>query len=166
MIAEYIAVDNETLQQLRQLAPNQLANQIVELIESDQYPHVDLGKLWDVLHFTLTNQSATQPVADQPLSEAIVGLDTFSENEDDDFIAINEWHMIAEIVDALEQVNFDQKLSQLQLKALREADIFPKGIWQDKKANLSKELKTSFMELKAFYESALDNGNNVIVSIL
>ena len=166
MIAEYIAVDNETLQRLHQLAPNQFTNQIVELIESNQYPHVDLGKLWDVLHFVLTNQSATQPVADQPLSEAIVGLDTFSEDEDDDFIAVNEWQIIAEIVDALEQINFDQKLSQLQLKALREADIFPKGIWQDKKANLSRELKASFIELKTFYEAALDNGNNVIVSIL
>lgn len=166
MIAEYIVVDDSVLAQIKSLDDSQRAEFVVSLIETGKYPHCDMGKLWDVLHFVLAKQSATQPVIDNALSEAIVGLDTFSDNEDADFIAYNEWAMIAEIVGELEQVNFAKHVDTLQLKSLREANIFPEGIWQDKKANLVKELTASFNELKALYSEALDTGSHVVVSIL
>ncbi len=169
MIAEYLVVDDTVLNQLKQLNDNERADFVIQLIESETYPpnfHCDVGKLWDVLHFVLTKKSATKPVPNDPLSECIVGLETFSEDEETDFIAYNEWPMIAEIVDKLETVNFAKRMENLQLKSLREANLFPEGIWQDKKANLVKELTVCFNELKALYETALDNGNHVIVSIL
>lgn len=166
MIAEYLIVDNDTLAKLQQLEQHQLADAVIALIESGQYPHVDLGKLWDVLHFVLTKRSATQPIPDDVLSEFVLGVDAFSDTEDADFIAYSEWAMIAEIVDVLEQVNIQKRLDKLTMKALREAKLFPDKIWQDKRDNLVKELANSYQELKALYEQALDTGNNVIVSIL
>ena len=52
------------------------------------------------------------------------------------------------------------------MKSLREQAIFPPNIWQDKKEHLDKELLASYNELLAFYNDALDNGNNIVVSIL
>lgn len=166
MIAEYFAVDNATLQQLQALDDNALLDAVLATLEDPDTPRVDLGKLWDVLHFTLTQQSARAPIAGHPLSEAIVGSDTFSGNEDADFIGFIDWSLLAEIVEALEQVNIKKLTDNLPLKALRQADIFPPNIWQDKKSQLAKELINSFDELKAFYEATLDSGDNIIVSIL
>lgn len=166
MIAEYLIVDNDTLAQLQQLDDDQLADAVIALIESDKHPHVDLGKLWDVLHFVLTKQSATNPVPENPLSEFVLGVDAFSESEDADFIGYTDWAMIAEVVDALEQVNIHKRLDKLTMKALREAKLFPDKIWQDKRENLVKEVANSYTELKALYEQALDTGNNVVISIL
>lgn len=169
MIAEYVMVDDAVLAELKSLDDSKRAEFVINLIESGKYPpsfHCDLGKLWDVLHFVLTKKSATKPVPNDPLSEFIVGLETFSDDEDADFIAYNEWSLIAEIVDKLENVNFAKRMENLQMKQLREANLFPEGIWQDKKANLTKELTLSFNELKSLYAEALDNGNHVVVSIL
>ena len=87
---------------------------------------MDLGKLWDVLHFALTEQSATTPVPDNALSEFVVGVETFSDDEDADFIAYSEWSAVAEIVDALGQVNFQKRLDKMLMKNLRLQKIFPK----------------------------------------
>jgi uncharacterized protein (DUF169 family) len=37
-----------------------------------------------------------------------VGVETFSDSEDADFIAFTPWAHIVEIVDALEQINFNR----------------------------------------------------------
>jgi hypothetical protein len=114
----------------------------------------------------LTKHSATQPVPDEPVSEFVVGVETFSDSEDADFIAFTPWAHIVEIVDALEQINFKKRLEKVSMKSLREQAIFPPNIWQDKKENLDKELLASYNELLAFYNDALDHGNNIVVSIL
>jgi hypothetical protein len=36
---------------------------------------------------------------------------------------------------------------------------------QENKENIKKELKNCFIELKEFYEKALDEGNGIIISI-
>lgn len=166
MIADYLIIDDSMLETLQALDDSERADVVIGWLESGQYPHCDMGKLWDVMHFVLTGQSATNPVADAPLSEAIIGLETFSDDEDADFIAYNDWAMLGEIVHAFEQINFGKKMENLQMKALRETRLFPEVIWQDKKSNLGKELTASFNELKDLYSQALDTGNHVLISIL
>ncbi|MFW2176911.1 MULTISPECIES: YfbM family protein [unclassified Moraxella] len=166
MIAVYFQVDNTTLDQLKQAQGDNLLQQIEALEGQANIPQVDIGKLWDVMHFILTEKSASTPVPDSPFSEMLVGVETFSDDEDADFIAYCTWAEIAEIVEALEQVNFAKRLEKMKLKSLRQAKLFPEGIWNDKKPNLDKELLASFNELKALYENALDGGDNVVVTIL
>lgn len=166
MIAIYMIADNATLATLQTLQGEALVQKLAELENADNAQTVDIGKLWDVLHFVLTNQSATMPVPASPLSEAIVGVETFSDDEDADFISYSQWSEVAEIVEALDKVDIVKQVNQQQLKHWRQKKLFPKGIWDDKKAHISKELIDSFNELKALYETALDNGDNVIVSIL
>lgn len=165
MIAVYMTVDNATLDILKGLQGEDLVHKIAEL-ENAPIPKVDIGKLWDVLHFVLTKKSATTPIPDNFLSEAIVGLETFSDDEDADFISYSQWAEIAEIVEALDKVDFIKLMKNQNLKDWRQHKLFPKGIWDDKKENISKELIDSFNELKELYTSALDNGDNVVVSIL
>nr|WP_315041271.1 YfbM family protein [uncultured Moraxella sp.] len=166
MIAQYLIVDNDQLQQLRDASDDKRFDVLENLSQTaDDNKIVDLGKLWDVLHFALTEQSATTPVPDNALSEFVVGVETFSDDEDADFIAYSEWSAVAEIVDALGQVNFQKRLDKMLMKNLRLQKIFPNGIWNDKKQNLDKELFTSFKELRELYENALDSGCNVVVSI-
>ncbi|WP_410471571.1 YfbM family protein [Faucicola mancuniensis] len=166
MIAQYLIVDNDQLQQLRDVSDDKRFDVLENLSQTaDDNKIVDLGKLWDVLHFALTEQSATTPVPDNALSEFVVGVETFSDDEDADFIAYSEWSAVAEIVDALGQVNFQKRLDKMLMKNLRLQKIFPNGIWNDKKQNLDKELFTSFKELRELYENALDSGCNVVVSI-
>ena len=166
MIAVYMTADNATLERLKTLQGEDLVLQLAELENAPNAQMVDIGKLWDVLHFVLTKKSATTPIPDNLLSEAIVGVETFSEDEDADFISYSDWAIVAEIVEALHQVNFANVMKNQNLKDWRQKKLFPKGIWDDKKENISKELTESFNELKALYEHALDNGENVVVSIL
>lgn len=166
MIAVYMTVDNATLDILKGLQGEALVQKVAELEENDSIAKLDIGKLWDVLHFVLTKKSATTPIPDNFLSEAIVGLETFSDDEDADFISYSQWAEIAEIVEALEKVDFVKLMKNQNLKDWRQNKLFPKGIWDDKKENISKELTESFNELKELYETALDNGDNIVVSIL
>ena len=146
MIAQYLIVDNDQLQQLRDVSDDKRFDVLENLSQTaDDNKIVDLGKLWDVLHFALTEQSATTPVPDNALSEFVVGVETFSDDEDADFIAYSEWSAVAEIVDALGQVNFQKRLDKMLMKNLRLQKIFPNGIWNDKKQNLDKELFTSLV---------------------
>lgn len=166
MLAQYQIVNDEQLQQLKEADDQQRFEKLEQITEqTDEKNLVDLGKLWDVLHFCLTKKSATAPIADNPLSEFIVGIETFSDDDDADFIAYIEWAMLAEIVDKLQQLNFAKQLEQMQMKTLREKNLYPNGIWNDKKKNLDKELQVSFKELLALYENALDSGQHIVVSI-
>lgn len=166
MIAVYMTADNDRLECLKTLSGEALIEKLADIEDAANAQIVDIGKLWDVLHFVLTKKSATTPIPDNLLSEAIVGVETFSEDEDADFISYTEWSIVAEIVEALHQVNFATLMKNQNLKDWRQQKLFPKGIWDDKKENIGKELTASFNELKVLYEHALDNGENVVVSIL
>lgn len=166
MIAQYLMVDNANLEQLQQASDAERIKLLDSLSERADAQWVDMGKLWDIMHFVLTKQSATQPVPDEPVSEFVVGVETFSDDENADFIAFVPWAHIVEIVDALAQLNFKKRLEKVSMRSLREHNIFPPNIWQDKKQNLDKELMASYEELLAFYNAALDHGNNVVISIL
>lgn len=166
MIAVYMTADNARLELLKTLSGEALIEKLADLESTSNAQIVDIGKLWDVLHFVLTKKSATTPIPDNLLSEAIVGVETFSEDEDADFISYTEWAIVAEIVEALHQVDFATLVKSQNLKDWRQQKLFPKGIWNDKKESIGKELNESFKELKALYEHALDNGENVVVSIL
>lgn len=166
MLAQYQIINDEQLQQLKNCSDQQRFDQLESITEyTAEQDLVDLGKLWDVLHFCLTKTSATTPIADDLLSEFVIGTQVFSEDEDADFIAYIEWSMLAEIVDKIQKINFSNYLEKMQMKTLREKNLYPTGIWNDKKKNLDKELQNSFEELKKLYQNALDNGQHIVISI-
>ena len=87
MIAQYLMVDNALLEQLQNATDTARTALLESMSEQPQAQLVDLGKLWDIIHFVLTKHSATEPVPDEPVSEFVVGGETLSDNEDAEFIA-------------------------------------------------------------------------------
>lgn len=61
-----------------------IITKIEQLMENRLCPVYEMEKCWDGLHFLLTGVSASQPIEDDPLSEAIVGVHVL---DTEDFIA-------------------------------------------------------------------------------
>ena len=122
----------------------------------------DIDKLWDGLHFLLTGVSAQDPIEGDPLSEAVVGTDVF---DCDDFIAYTAPDNIINIAKALNKADIDTLIAGMDVTKFKKAKIYP-NIWQKKdEESLKAELKDEFVNLKAFYEKALNSKTGVLVSI-
>ncbi len=161
MTAGYLAIDDETLNRLTDLDEDELTEALEELAEQPSGPQADLDKMWDGLHFLLTGESASDPIEDDPLSEAVVGVDALSE---EDFVGAVPGERVAALATALEQVNIEELLSAADFSAFEAADLYPE-IWTDDPAQLRKELRQAFTELRGFYRAAQAGGHNVVVSI-
>ncbi len=116
----------------------------------------------DGLHFLLTGVSAQETIENNPLSEAIVGTKIF---DCEDFIAYTYPNHIKDIVDALNKADIEVLIESMDLSKFRKAKIYP-NIWVKKdEKQLKAELKKEFLNLKAFYENALNSQTGVLVSI-
>ena len=78
MIANYQPTTDIELEKITCL------DDVEELQESEDIEICDIDKMWDALHFLLTGKSASEPIEDDLISEAIVGQFNISE---EDFIS-------------------------------------------------------------------------------
>jgi hypothetical protein len=167
MIAEYLMVDEETLNSLMTLDNNSLTNEIFEIEESGKFSVIDIDKIWDALHCFLIGVSASEPIEGNKLSEAIVGVHNFNiEDEDADFITCTENEELEEIIKALENINFDKLSASFDPLIFKKKKIYPNGIWKDSKEQLIEEFKIALYEILNFYKKALESNHHVIISIL
>ena len=106
--------------------------------------------------------SAQETIENDPLSEAIVGTKIF---DCEDFIAYTYPNHIKDIVDALNKADIEVLIESMDLSKFRKTKIYP-NIWVKKdEKQLKAELKKEFLNLKAFYENALNSQTGVLVSI-
>lgn len=162
MLGQYMMVDKSTLDSLIGLENDDLIESLEELCEENEVYHID--KLWDGLHFILTGKSACQSIEGDKLSEAVVGVTLFND-EEADFITYTKTEDLAEIVKALENVDVDTLKSNFDASKLRDAGIYP-AIWDDEeKDSLCTELIQEYNNLLDFYKEALEKKNNIVVSI-
>lgn len=139
MLGVYMLADEATIERLSN--DNNLFEAVEEYGEGSTTIAYDIDKLWDGLHFLLTGISAEEPIEDNPLSEAIVGTKDF---DCEDFIAYTMPNHIKEIVDALNKVNIEALIENMDLSKFRKAKIYP-NIWVKKdEEQLKAELKKSF----------------------
>ena len=164
MMACLQRVGDRCIEQLLNKSLEDLFEEIEELQEDYRYV-LEMGKFWDGLHFLLTEASACEPPKGDFLSMAIVGSTKFIEDDDSDYIAYTPQNKVKPIVEALRKVNIDELINNFQPKAFAQNGIYP-NIWmRENKECLQKELKNCFIELKEFYEKALDEENGIVVSI-
>ncbi|WP_343614574.1 YfbM family protein [Flavobacterium sp.] len=167
MIAEYLMIDKETLNKLTNLDNEDLTNEIFEIEESQKFSFFDIDKIWDALHCFLTGVSASEPIEDDKLSEAIVGIHTFIEEDDDaDFISYTKNEELAEIIKVLENIDFESLSASFDPIILKKKKIYPSGIWKENKESLLEEFKDALGEILSFYKQALKDEHHVVVSIL
>ncbi len=162
-------IGQEVLNTLFKLKDGQaLFNELIELEETGKYEHIGIGKTWDALHFLLTGITAGEPIYDNKLSEAIVGVHNFHFfKADDPFITGTENSELGEIIDAMEAIDFKEILNSFDYEEKTQAknDIYPKGIWGNPREALKEELNKDFENILKLYKKAKEKGHHIIVSI-
>ncbi len=164
MIACYQMADDKFVNELLDKSAEEVFEEIEELQEMDAAV-LNIDKLWDGLHFLLTNVTASEPLEGNPLSEAVVGVKNFSDAEDADFIAYILHERVMTIINELKLFDIENAIENFQPKEFAKAGIYP-NIWMhEDKEELQEELKECFLAMVKFYEKAADLGKAVIVSI-
>ena len=100
-----------------------------------------------------------------PLSEAVVGVKNFSDDEDADFIAYILQERVQTIMNELKLFDIESANEAFQPKEFAQKGIYP-NIWMhEDREELKKELKECFLALVHFYQKAVEMKKAVIVSI-
>ena len=160
MIANYQPTTDIELEKIMCL------DDVEELQESEDIEICDIDKMWDALHFLLTGKSASEPIEDNLISEAIVGQFNISGEEIEEFISGTKTDRVKEIAKALQELNFETYIDKFDMSAFSQNDIYP-NIWgyEDEADEIKDDLRNSFENLKKFYEKMAEQERAVLVSI-
>ena len=125
---------------------------------------LDIDKNWDLLHYMLTGVSASEPIWEDPLSEAVVGVTSIEKIED--FIAYINKDRVSDILKALEDFDMESALESFSLEEGKEAELYP-DIWDydDEEEEIKEDLLDCFERMKEFYKEILEADGNVLVTI-
>ena len=125
---------------------------------------LDIDKNWDLLHYMLTGVSASNPIWEDPLSEAVVGVTSIEKIED--FIAYIEKDRVSDILKALEDFDMESALESFALEEGKEVELYP-NIWDydDEEEEIKEDLLDCFERMKDFYKEILEADGNVLVTI-
>ena len=156
----YMAIEEQQLNSLIDLEGQALVDALEELQEKNNT--LDIGKMWDGLHFVLTGISASTPLEENPLSDAIVGIHVMDE---DNFIAAIGNNELDEIISALKAVKVEKLREAFDPARLTQAEIYP-DIWRPQdKESLFIELEQALQQLISFYKNTMDGDRHIVVSI-
>ena len=164
LIANYSYLSDENLKELKSLGSSE--EDIIDSVEdwSEEDVLLDIDKMWDVLHFVLTGVSTDHRINDNPLSQAVLGVTPIEDLSE--YMAYTEHSKIADIVTALEQFDIEQALESFDMKACKEAELYP-NIWDydDEKDEIIEEILDYFEHMKVFYKKVLDTKGHAVVTI-
>ena len=125
---------------------------------------LDIDKMWDALHFVLTGVSCIEPIKNNPLSEAVVGV--FSIDGIEEYISYIEKLRIKDIVFALDNFDIEKALETFSMEECKEAELYP-NIWgyEEETDEIKEEIMDYFQDMKDFYKQVLEEDGNVLVTI-
>ena len=165
MIANYQYINDEQLNCLKNFdcERNDVLDEVEELNEESEML-LDIDKMWDVLHFVLTGVSSCDPIENNPLSEAVVGVRPLEGQ--DGFVAYTEKERVAEILAALEAFDMEQAMATFSMDACKMAELYP-DIWDydDEEELVKEEISDYFQNMKDFYREVLEANGHVMVTI-
>lgn len=157
MIGNFLAVEQARLDELHE-NPEHITS---FLDEEHSAGIMDVDKAWHGIHFVLTGR---QYGGAQPLSNVIFGEQQIGEEEVGYSPALGtSSDRVKSIAEALSQLTEADFRARFDAAALTAADIYPQ-IWDEGDEALD-YLATYFLELKAFYASAAQDGKAVITYI-
>lgn len=165
IIANYKHLSDKNLNELKALyTENTESITDIEENNNDLEILLDLDKMWDALHFVLTGVSASEPIKDNRLSEAILGISHIEDVED--FIAYTEKSRIKDILLALDNFDIEKAMESFSMEKCKKANIYP-NIWdyEEESEEIEEELMDCFQNMKDFYKKILEAKGNVLVTI-
>lgn len=165
MIANYQYINDEQLNCLKNFdcERNDVLDEVEEWNEESEML-LDIDKMWDVLHFVLTGVSSCDPIENNPLSEAVVGVHPLEGQ--DGFVAYTEKERVADILAALEAFDMEQAMAAFSMDACKKAELYP-DIWDydDEEELVKEEISDYFQNMKDFYREVLEANGHVMVTI-
>mgnify|MGYP003278675490 FL=1 len=165
IIANYKYLSDKNLNELKDFyTENTESITDIEEDNNDLEILLDLDKMWDALHFVLTGASASEPIKDNRLSEAVLGISPIEEV--DEFIAYTEKSRIKDIVLALDNFDIEKAMESFSMEKCKKANIYP-NIWdyEEESEEIEEELMDYFQNMKDFYKKILEAKGNVLVTI-
>ena len=165
IIANYQYLSDTNLQELKSFYAEE--DDIFEEVEDwndEAEILLDIDKMWDALHFVLTGVSCIEPIKNNPLSEAVVGV--FSIDGIEEYISYIEKSRIKDIVFALDNFNIEKALETFSMEECKEAELYP-NIWgyEEETDEIKEEIMDYFQNMKDFYKQVLEEEGNVLVTI-
>jgi len=165
IIANYQYLSDANLQELKSFYAEE--DDIFEEVEDwndEAEILLDIDKMWDALHFVLTGVSCIEPIKNNPLSEAVVGV--FSIDGIEEYISYIEKSRIKDIVFALDNFDIEKALKIFSMKECKEAELYP-DIWdyEEETDEIKEEIMDYFQNMKDFYKQVLEEDGNVLVTI-
>ena len=136
-----------------------------EVESSEQEPDIvlDIGKLWELLHFVFTGEGRNKTTGTSPLGMAVMG-EVVVEGSSEPLIYTTRSKM-KDIVSALEAFDMEEASEKLNLEACIADDLYPGIRSQTDLDGIKPELRTCFDAMKAFYRKILEADTNVIITI-
>lgn len=136
-----------------------------EVESSEQEPDIvlDIGKLWELLHFVFTGEGRNKTTGTSPLGFAVMG-EVVVEGSSEPLMYTTRSKM-KDIVSALEAFDMEEALKKLNLEACITANLYPGIRSQADLDGIKPELRTCFDAMKAFYRKILEADTNVIITI-
>ena len=165
IIANYQYLSDANLQELKSFYAEE--DDIFEKVEDwndEAEILLDIDKMWDALHFVLTGVSCIEPIKNNPLSEAVVGV--FSIDGIEEYISYIEKSRIKDIVFALDNFDIEKALETFSMKECKEAELYP-DIWdyEEETDEIKEEIMDYFQNIKDFYKQVSEEDGNVLVTI-
>ena len=165
IIANYQYLSDNNLQELKSFYAEE--DDIFEEVEDwndEAEILLDIDKMWDALHFVLTGVSCSEPIKNNPLSEAVVGV--FSIDGIEEYISYIEKSRIKDIVLALDNFDIEKALETFNMEECKEAELYP-NIWgyEEETDEIKEEIMDYFQDMKDFYKQVLEEDGNVLVTI-
>ncbi|WP_101474986.1 MULTISPECIES: YfbM family protein [Fusobacterium] len=162
VIANYQLLGDRELGQLLEISNRENYLKFVEeLQERDDFILLDIGKMWDALHFIFCGIGAGTPIEGYPLSEAVVGQYVICE---DYFVSYTDRERVRKIVRALENVDYKKIICNIDVDSCKERGVYP-NIWNKSKEEIITDLMEVFENMKKFYREAYENRKNILISI-
>ena len=150
IIANYKYLSDKNLNELKNLyTANGETTLDIEENNNDLEILLDLDKMWDTLHFVLTGASASEPIKDNRLSEAVLGISPIEGVEE--YVAYTEKSRIKEIVLALDNFDIEKAMESFSMEECKKANIYP-DIWdyEEESEEIEEELMDYFQNMKDF----------------
>lgn len=165
IIANYQYLSDANLQELKSFYAEE--DDIFEEVEDwndEAEILLDIDKMWDTLHFVLTGVSCSEPIENNALSEAVVGV--FSIDGIEEYISYIEKSRIKDIVFALDNFDIEKALETFSMEECEEAELYP-NIWgyEEETEEIKEEIMDYFQDMKDFYKQVLEEDGNVLVTI-